>query len=426
MADNTRATWDPFLYELRGKVQEQFPTEAVFLSQLSGVGDPTKVGRFTRDMDTNRDIFSGRQVRHTLILAGLPGGGYVSESGTWNVPHELPSKEVHIKLARALVPFSVTVDVERDSLDNSSASAVATLVKQARIALARITNAAFLGNGDAKVSDITGGSSPGLTITVGTAANFDVLLPGTVWDILTKSNGADPGQGKRRKIDSVNEAAGTVTFSTTQQASDGGSGNITFTTAEGIFITGSYGQAAQGLEQAVAATGTFQDVDKATTPQWQGTDGRGGDGTTKALSTPMLNGAVRRGRRAGLGVWDYGLGDPAAIDLFKDSLLAQGQYDMQDMELKSGFSGIRYSGADRPFPLIKEPMMKKAAVRLITDEAFQLYGDQKGPDFLDDDGGMFRRFARSLPKEAELLDRHQLGVVSCNKLVRIDNLEVAA
>jgi hypothetical protein len=442
MADNVLASWAAFLYELQGKVVEVFPTEAPFLAEMSGVGDPNTVGRFTRDMDGNRSIFSGKSVRHSLILSQLAGGGFVSESGSWNAPIQLGSTQVNINLVRCLVPFSVSVDVERDSFDNASATAVATLTREARIALAKIENVGMLGDGTGKVNDITGGSSPGLTIQVSTTGNaaMDVLLPGTVWDINTKSSGANPGNGRRRKIASVSDSSTTqtVTFDTALQATDGDSGNITFSTSEGIYIPGSWSNgspgtgsgpgelAIQGLEQAAALTGTFEGVNKANVQQWQGTDGRGGDTAVVALSTQMLDGAVRRGRRAGLGVWDFGLGDPAAIDLYKQGLYAQMRYDVQTTQLKSGYSGPVFDGADKPFPLIKEPSHKKGGIKLIDKASFQLYGDQKGPAFLEDDGGMFRRFSRALPKEAELLDRVQLGVIKCNTIVFLNNLAVAA
>lgn len=432
MADTTRANWDAFLFEMQGKVHNLFPNEAVFLAELHGVGTDTGVRRITADDIANRDIFSGRRVRHTVVLAYLPGGGFVSESGTWNVPHVLSSKEVHISLVRALYPFSVSVDVERDSFDNANATAVEELMDQARVAMARMENIALLGDGTGKVSDITGGSSPGLTITVGTSANFDVLLPGTVWDILTKSTAVATTGGKRRLIASVDEAAGTVTFDTAAQASDGDSGNITFSTAEGIYLPGSGSTAAnagtltsQGLEQAAAATGTFENIDKAAVQQWRGTDGRGGVTTTLPLSAQMLDAGVRRGRRAGLGAWDFGIGDPAVIDLYKQGLYAQVRYEPEVSTLKSGYSGIVYDGADRPFPLVKEPVHKKGALKLIDKASFTMYGDKVGPSFLDDDGSIFRRFGRSLPKEAELLDRFQMGVTKCNTIVYFNDLAVA-
>lgn len=431
MADNTRTSWDAFLFEVQGKAIEVFPSEAPFLAQLSGVGDAERVGRFTRDMDGGRGIFSGRRVRHTLIPMHLQGGGPVTETGTWNRPHALSSNEVQIKLVDYVYPFSVTVDVERDSLDAANAQAVATLVKQARIGLARLENLSFLGDGTGLQVDITDGATS-LTTTCGTTANFDVLLPGTVWDIRTRATGADPGQGNRRKIASLVESTRVITWDTALQASDGGSGNIVHTAADGIYIPNGWTDSAtagtvisQGLEQAAAATGTFEGINKATLPAWQGTDGRAGDTAVVPLSDQMLGAGVRRGRRAGLGVWDYGLGDPAAIDLYKDGKIAQVRYEPQYGKIKSGFPGIVYDGADRPFPLIKEPAMKKGALRLIDDASFQLYGDKAGPEFLADDGGMFRRFTPSNAKEADLLDRVQFGVTKCNTIVKYDNLAVA-
>lgn len=442
MADNTLSVWQPFLNEVQKAVQEVFPMEAVFLAELSGFDAKAKatdhhstVRRITREMDSNRDIFDGKYVKHPIVLAALTGGGFVKEAGTWNVPHALQDTEARINLVRFLFPFSVTVDVERDSMDHSAAAAVTQLVNQTRTALAKTENIAILGDGTGKVSDIAGGSSPGLVITVGTGANFDVLLPGTVWDIRTASTGADPGQGLRRKIDSVNESAGTVTFSTTAVASDGGSGNITFSANEDLYIPGSWSNGtsdeapgalcAQGLEQAGAVTGTFENINKANVPQWQGVDGRAGDTAVLPLDTVMLGKGVRIGRRSGLGAWDFGLGDPAVIDVYKDSLLSLVRYDPEKSTLKSGFSGIVYDGADRPFPLIKEPAMAKGKLRLIDLASFQLYGDHQGPSFLEDDGGMFRRFSRNLSKEADMLDRFQLGVTKCNTIVKFDNLAVA-
>jgi hypothetical protein len=444
LGDNILSSWQPFLFDLKGKVWELFPSEAPFLAEMSGydakAGAPDRhstVRRISRDMDGNRDIFSGRQVRHTVILAGLPGGGFVAEDGTWNAPHALSSAEVQIKLVRALVPFGVSVDVERDSFDNSNAVAVASLVAQARSALCRMENYAYLGDGTGRMAAITSATgSPGLTVPVGSAtepANFDVLLPGTVWDIATIATGVTTTGGDRRKIVTVDEANSTVTFDTAQQATDGDSGNITFAATDAIFLPGSAStvalagtKTAQGLEQAAALTGTFESIDKAATPQWRGTDGRGGVTTEIPLSDQMLDGGVRRGRRAGIGKWDFALGDPAAIDLYKQGKYAQVRYDPQTSTLKSGFSGIIYDGADAPFPLIKEPAHRKKGLKFIDKMSFQIYGDQQGPSFLEDDGGMFRRFQRALPKEAELLDRQQLGVTKANTIVFFNNLAPAA
>lgn len=430
MADTTRTTWLSFMYEMQAEVAEQFSTENVFLAELNGVGSHPRVGRFTRDMDANREVFFGEQVRGPIVPYGLQGGGVVGETSTWNEPIPLEVSAYTLTLTRTMVPFAISVDVERDSASPSysKAKAVAENVKQARRSLARLENLQALGDGTGLISNVTAATgSPGLTVPVGVGANFDVLVPGTVWDVLTRSNGANPGNGLRRKITSVSESAGTVTFDTNETTPEGDAGNITFSANEGLYIPGSYGKGvAQGLDQAAAVTGTFEGINKATAAYWQGTDGRAGDATEKALSDELLDAAVRRARRWGVGSWNFGIGDPAAIDLYKQGKNAQVQYDKAVTTLKSGFQGIVYEGADKPFPLIKEPAHKKKSVRLIQRDDFQMYGDSVGPKFLDDDGSMFRRFSRSLPKEADLLDRWQLGVKSCNRIVFLDNLKQAA
>ena len=90
------------------------------------------------------------------------------------------------------------------------------------------------------------------------------------------------------------ESTRVITWDTASQASDGGSGNIVHTSADGIYVPGSWSNGTagggtgpgeivmQGLEQAAAITGTFETLDKAANPSWQGVDGRGGEGSIRA------------------------------------------------------------------------------------------------------------------------------------------------
>ena len=428
MADVTSATgWISFLYELQGKVQELFPTEHPLLAELSGVGDESgKYSRFTKAMDGNREVFSGKWVRVPLFLAEMQGGGSVSEVGTWNVPQVMDTNEAHISIARIVQPFSVSVDADRDS-SNPSTSAmnvVAAYTKEARQTLASIEEDMLHGNGDALLATVTDVATS-LTVTVTSGDNFDRLYPGRVVDVLTRSNGADPGQGKRRKIASVNKTTGVITFSTTNTASDGGTGNIVHAATEGIYIAGSYGTAMQGMKQAVATSGTFEGIDKAVVVQWQGTDGRSGISTVAALSDAILDDATYIARGAGVPAHDFGIAHPKVVDLYKQSKYSQVRYEPATGTLKSGFNGILYEGADSPYPIIKSLFAPRKTCRLIYKDALQLYGDNVGPAFLNDDGAEARRFSRTLPKEYDLLDRVQLGVLACNKLVTIGNLDEA-
>ena len=421
-----------WLYELQGTAQKLHPAEFPLLAELSGVikaeGGVVKYDpqfeRMTRAMDGNRDVFHGSQFRFPLMLAGMQAGGAVAESGTWNVPIPIDTSKATGNLKRILQPLAVSIDVERDSKrgDTSAMSIVENYVGEAYKAVARIENDMLHGNGDALLCNVASATGSGtLVVDVGTSAPWDQLTPGRVVDILTRSNGANPGNGKRRKIASVSRSGGTVTFSTTLQASDGDSGNITFSANEGIYIAGSYGSgnAIQGLGQAVATTGTFEAIDKATVAQWQGVDAT--PSSAQPLSDTLLDDAVYRLRGNGVGASDFGIAHPKTVDLYKASKLSQVRLDPKEVVAPSGFAGIEYQGADRPFPILKDLAAPRGRCRLVYKKAVKLYGDDKGPGFIDDDGSMWRFFSRQLVKEADLLDRVEFAVMDCAKLATIGN-----
>jgi hypothetical protein len=441
MADGAAlSNYQDWLFELQGAFQRLFPAEFVLLSLLSGVMredtgviryDPS-FERFTRPMDGNREYFDGSQVRFPLLLSGLPGGGTVTESQTWNAGGPLATAKAIVNLANVLQPVQVTIPLERDSKygSTSAMSAVENYLSEAYKAVARIENDMLHGNGDALLAAVSGaGGSPGLTIPVsaanaiGAGANFDQLTPGRWVDILTRANGADPGNGKRRKINSVSRSGATITVDTNQQASDGGSGNVTFSANEGVYITGSYNNGIAGLTQAVATSGVFEQVNKANVQQWQGVDAT--PAASQALNDALLDNAVYLLRGNGVGASDFGITHPKTVDLYKQGKISLSRLDPKEIIAPAGFAGISYQGADRPFPILKDLAAPRGIVRLVYREAIKLYGDHVGPAFIDDDGGQFRFFTRTLLKEADLLDRVQAAFVACNKLATIGNATTA-
>jgi hypothetical protein len=439
MANNAalRANFDNFLYDLQGQLQRLFPRDNVLLAELSGVinSSPADGGvvdydqnysRYTKAMDGNREHFDGEQVRFPIMTAGLQGGGTSTENGTWNVPIPIDNAKATVKLGQVIVPFAVSLALARDSQsgERSAMSAVEMYTTEAYAAAALVEDVMLHRNGDALLATNTTTDATGLTMTVGTSADFDVLLPGSVYDVLTVSNGTDPGQGKRRRIASVSRTSGTVTFDTTQQASDGGSGNIVLGGSAsgtwGIYIPGSYGTAIQGLGQTVTTGGTaFEGIDVANVPRWTATSV---DASAAGLTDSLLLNAAYLARGQGAGYHDFGVGHSAAVDKYITSKTPTVYYQPQEATLRSGFSGIVFQGADKPYPIVKAMNAPRKHVRLIRKDALKLYGDSVGPAFIDDDGGMFRFFNRQTVKEADLLDRVQLAVARPNSLVDIKNL----
>lgn len=426
MADVNLSNIANLLYELRGPLQTNFRKKYVLSAELQ------------RKM--SREQFTGSGIRIPVILNSLQGGGNPGESGTINVPQQFNTAAATVHMQNVVQPVSVTMDAEEDSMSNSAAEIMTLSVQEARNSLAEVVNDQYNNKGALlATADSTQSSAGGLTLKVqayvaGTSAatNFDGLYPGRVVDVLTASTGADPGQGLRRKIASVSESASppTITFDTNQTASDGGSGNITLANTVGVYVAGVYTSSAnnaiQSLQDIASTTGTFQNISRSSVTGWQAIDGRNGDTSQKALSIQMLDGAVRRGRRNGGFVWDFGVGYAASIDLYKQGLYAQVRYNPQTATLASGFSGIVYDGADQPIPLIKEDRFKGNSLVLVPTEDLAIYGHGAGPDFVADDGAQLRRFSRSLPRELWLRDKQQLVAKRCNRVVFLNDLDQAA
>jgi hypothetical protein len=430
VASDTLTTAASVLYEMRGDLESIYPRDAVLLAEWTGYNAATgqiNDGKARITPLENRTIFSGSQVRIPLDFAGLQGGGWVSETGTINVPIADAITQATITLKNVVVPASISVSLEEDSLNNSAVQFLARKMDKAKDALVELVDEAMNGGGAGLIATVSGaGGSPGLTIPVAAGTDFDKLLPGEVFDVLTRANGADPGNGLRRKIASVSESGLTVTFSTTLQASDGGSGNITFSGNEGIYVPGSYGNVlAGGLEAAAAQTGTFQSVSRSTYPGYKATDGRAGVTTTTPFSDSMADAAVLLGQRAGTFSYDFAYGDPAAINVYKNSKASLVRYNTPTGTLKSGFSGIEYDGSGQPIALVPGRKATPGRIYFLNKKAATLYGRRKGPDFDDRTGSMFMRYSRSLPFEFWLLDRLEWGWHNPALITYFDNLSVA-
>lgn len=422
MADVTVSNLDDLLYELRVPMQKNYRKQHVLLAELKRLA-PMEV------------FDGGSKARIPIVLSSLQGGGNPGETGTINVPQNFNTAKAIFTLQNVVFPIGITLDAEEDSMDNSAAAALALQVEEARNGLAETVNDQFNAAG-AELAAITGGTSPGLTVQVSkTLTNFDRLYPGRVVDILTKATGADAGQGKRRKIDSIDESVSpsTITFATAQTASDGGSGSITFSASSSIYVAGVYTTTANNALQAIhdiaSASGTFQSINRATVAGWKAVDGRNGDTVSKMLTDTLMDAAVRRGRRNGGFAWTFAMGEPAVIDGYKQSKYALVRINPKPVMLSSGFKGIEYDGAQGTLPLIPEDRFTRKKLVLVPTADIAIYHGRKhasGPDFVQDDGGMWRRFSRALPKEAWLRDKLQLAAKRCNRVVFLNDLDEAA
>jgi hypothetical protein len=417
MADVTTTNYADALYNFRVAMQKNYRKRHVLISQLKRVAP--------------QEVFSGGdEARIPIILNSLQGGGNPGESGTINVPHSFNLDKATFTLENVVMPIGITLNAEENSNVNSAAPALRTLVEECENALSEIVNDQFNCPGALLASVSANTTSPSLTVYTNAAlTNYDRLRAGRVVDILTRSSGANPGNGLRRKIDSVDEATGIITFATAAQASDGDSGNITFSNTAGLYLPGTWGNALQSLHDIASTSGTFEGIVRSSVQGWQAIDGRNGDTDTKMLSDVLMDSAVRRGRRTGGFAWEFAMGEPSVIDGYKQSKYAQTRVNPQMKTLSGGFAGIEYVHAGGTIAMIAEDRFERGKLVLVPTEDIAVYhgpGNPSGPEWIKDTGGQWQRFARTLTKEAWWRDNLQLAAKRCNRVVFLDDLDEAA
>jgi len=398
MTAETTTSLSNFLTDMIAPLQENFPHRTVLLDELK--------------RNTRRSNFRGLQVRVPLLLTIKQGTGGLAQTGTVNVARQLDDRAAFITMARVAHAIELSLDlmqaVERKDFVYAG-DALKLHMDQAEIAMSRTENEMLWGTGDGLLAAITAAGTTTTTVTVGTAANFYQLYPGRIIDVLTRSNGATVSLA--RQIVSNNPTAGTLVVDAA----------ISTATTDGLYIEGTYGNAIQGIRQVFSTTGTFEGIDRATTPQWRGIEGRGTSPAAADLSIAIMDGAYRRVMQESGKTPDFYVGDPAAIDKFSQSLVAQFRWQPKERRLATGWEGIDYRGV----PLIPEFDAPVGEVIGVNKSAMTFYGFAQGPDWDDMTGSRFQRFSRTLPVEAWLVDFVQLGIHQPNALVRVPALNQA-
>lgn len=397
MADETTTTWADLLREAKGPLVEALRYKTVLLSELR------------RDQSPRR--WQGKQVTIPIFLSPQQGTSMIGETGTLNTPIVVDTTQANLKSATIALAISFTEQLyhQSDSGDGGWAEVLPTKMDRAETVFGRVINEQMCGTG-ALLAAATGTNNNSTTVSVGTTANFYQLYPGRVVDVLTRSNGTAVTSGAARKIVSRSLTNGTITLDVA----------ITSTSTEGVYIQGSYGNALQGLGDAVATSGTFEGIDKATKTQWQGTDVSPAALTDPSIS--VLDKAERTVASNAGATPTFYLSDPAVVDKYSQGLTVQARWAGEDGQLASGWTGIRY----RNKLLIPEFDMPASTIYGVNTDDIQIYTLTDGPDWDDMDGSMFRRFNRTLPVEAWLVWMLQLGFHRCNSQVKIGNMNVAS
>ena len=397
MADEKVSDFVDLLRDAKGPLVQALKWSNVFMSEI--------------EKDTSPQIYDGEKFRMGIILAPQQGTGMITETGTLNTPQLLEKTKTRIDVGIVTIPISFSTKLMKvtDNRENAWADAVEDKMRMAEDAFKRVINEQWCGSGDALIASITT-TVASATQVVGTTANFYELYEGRVVSILVRATGAVSAGSAAIKIVSNDPDAGTVTFES----------SVTLDNTYGIYTQGSYGNALQGIGSATATSGTFQEVNRATYPQWKGTDVSPGGVTDPAIS--LLDKAERvQMRRAGV-TSDFYIGDPAVVDKYQQGLTVQARWAGDDGVLESGWTGVKY----RNKVLIREYDAPSRTLYGIFKEDILILALDEGPDWDEEDGSFFKRFSRALPLEAWLVWMLNLGFKRCNSQVKIGNLSQAA
>lgn len=394
MADETTTTAADLMRAFRERLVINVNKKCPFLAEIKKDKDPKK--------------WNGLKIEIPIILSPfLQGAQAVTESGTMGLHYPEDTAKATVTTGIIAQTISLTTQLMNqlkagsaiaDGEDPRNAvDALKFKIQRAEKSIVQLANECAVGAGDGLLAAITGAGAANI-LTVGTAANFYLLYPHRIIDVRNRTTGADVAV--KRKITSVDPAAGTVTV-------DGAV--ITSATTDGIYIvnTGILGanNAAppQGFNQVFGTTGTFEGIDRATTPDWRGTDGSPAGATDPTKSVFDL--AERKVYAACGDVPDWYAVDPAVAAKYGDLYMDRVRWIMPKVKLDTGFEGYSYKGKAL---LEMYEVAAKTALGPFKDD-IRIYTLDDGPDWDEQTGSMWQRFGRTLPIEAWMVWMYQMG-----------------
>lgn len=385
-----------------------------FFANIKKDKDPKKWDGLKIEFPVDLSPFS--QGSQAISETGTVGTAYVDDTTKAQVTSAIAN---HVISLSTLVMKQLKGGNPDDGNDPRNAVDILKFrVNRAEQAINQFANECAVGAGNGLIAAVTASNAASTTVAVGTAANFFLLYRRRVIDIAVRSTGVDIASGSGRKIVDINPAAGTITVDSA----------VTTDNTMGIYIPDTRDVGAgnnappQGFGQIWATSGTFQNVNLATYPDFRGTDGSpaGATDPTKAV----FDAAERKLAR------DFGEDvrpefyaiDPAVNAKYGDLYMDRVRWIMPKAKLETGFEGYEYKGR----PLIDTYEMPASTAYGIYPKDLTIYTLSDGPDWDDLDGSMWKRFSRALPVEAWLVWYYQLGFNRPGSQLKIGNLNQQA
>jgi len=401
----TLATIDSYLKEVyQGRIREQLNDEIVALKRItrSGSGVTNEVG--------------GKYVTfpiHTRRNAGI-GSRFESEALPTPGQQGHAAARVNLKYAYGGVQLTGQAISLSDTDAKAFAKALDNEVEGLKNDLKKDMNRQVYGSGNGAIG-VASGANTGATVPVYDARLFQV---GAVVD--TQSGTTVDNSGL--VIDSVDVAAGTVTFTTTPGTALA-DGDIIVRKGSGVAAAGN--RELTGLAAIVSDSGTLYNINPATEPEWKATVDDN-SGTLRALSESLMINMVDSIRTKG-GSTTLIL-QSLGVRRAYFNLLSQLRQTVNTQQFTGGFTGLAFTTDQGEIPVVADPDAPLNKQWFINEDALTYYRDEDW-HFIDRDGSMWKQVRDNSGDYdayyARMVEYHELGTDRRNSHGLIDDITEA-
>ena len=401
----TLATIDSYLKEVyQGRIREQLNDEIVALKRItrSGSGVTNEVG--------------GKYVTfpiHTRRNAGI-GSRFESEALPTPGQQGHAAARVNLKYAYGGVQLTGQAISLSDTDAKAFAKALDNEVEGLKNDLKKDMNRQVYGSGNGAIG-VASGANTGAAVPVYDARLFQV---GAVVDTQTGTTVDNSGL----VIDSIDVAAGTVTFTTTPGTALA-DGDIIVRAGSGVAAAGN--RELTGLAAIVSDSGTLYNIDPSTEPEWKATVDDNG-GTLRALSESLMINMVDSIRTKG-GSTTLIL-QSLGVRRAYFNLLSQLRQTVNTQQFTGGFTGLAFTTDQGEIPVVADPDAPLNKQWFINEDALTYYRDEDW-HFIDRDGSMWKQVRDNSGDYdayyARMVEYHELGTDRRNSHGLIDDITEA-
>jgi len=323
-------------------------------------------------MERDTDSIAGKNATVALQRGLLPTGARdEDDSAGLPAPGIVPKETAIIPLAfnYALVKFSGIVEAASKSEIGAFASVVDNQTSAAQNSLALIQQIQCIKSHEGRLSLTSGTLSAG-TYTAAAPGSLDVvttqwMYPGMRIGVLDQ--GTSAAQDTGLIIESIISDTN-ISVSGVVSAGDIASGDI-------VYNHGNKNKQMYGLDNVfdTSGTDTYLSVDRSKVAEWRACN-IGNSDVSRPLTLNLMQQAVDDPSKKALGKITAIHCREEMRRAYVHHLVADRRYNYPDtLKLDGGFSGLAYTGGDKPIPVVVDRHMTPGTMYFLDESTFKLY-----------------------------------------------------